>query len=150
MAFFAGISGDVILTNDVETYTMHVQEWTANDEASEIDTTHKSSNGYGKLITGRRQATGSFTALWDSDIITQPPQLRSGSCVYLALQATNCENSLCNFQVPNAVITSVAYTHSLDGALGYVCNWKSDGPYTVLNECSETGHCDNLCGDAFF
>jgi len=127
--YFAGIYGDVTF----DSVLLHTMNWNFTDEATAIPTSHKSSGGFAKLITGMRKGSGSFEALWDGDIDLQdPPVIRSGSTGAITLRLS--EGSGSETITGTAVIISCEYTHDLEGAFKYNCSFETDGEYKVPGE----------------
>lgn len=127
--YYAGISGDVTFDG----VTLHVVSWSFNDEASPIESTHKSSGGFYKLFTGKRKGSGSFEALWDGDITYgDPPCIRSGNSGTANLLVSNDSGS--EAVTGTAVVISCEYSHDLDDAFRYTVNFEMDGEYKVPSE----------------
>lgn len=127
--YYAGIFGDVTF----DSVLLHTRNWSFTDEAAPLETTHKSSGGFYKLITGKRKGSGSFEALWDGDIAyTDPPVIRSGNSAAITLRLG--DGSGTETITGTAVIISCEYTHDLDGVFTYNCSFEIDGEYFVPGE----------------
>lgn len=127
--YYAGIHGDVTF----DSVTLHTTNWSFTDEATEIETTHKSGDGFYKLITGKRKGSGSFEAKWDGDITYgSPPVIISGNRASITLNLGSGSGS--DAITGTAVITSCEYTHDLDGAFTYNCSYVMDGQYLIPGE----------------
>ena len=126
--YFAGTAGDV----SFDSVTLKVQTWSFSDEATEIETTNKSSLGFYGVITGKRKGSGSFEALWDNDIsYGNPPVIASGNSGTLNLNADADGTPKIS---GTAFITNCEYTHELDGALKYTASFVMDGDYVLMGE----------------
>lgn len=127
--YYNGTDGDVTFDGTL----LHTSTWNATDEATEIETTHKSSGGFYGLTTAKRKCSGSFEAKWDGDItMGDPPVIKSGNRGTLRLALSN--ESGAEAITGTAVITSAAYTHDLDGVFSYSCNFVMDGEYLLPGE----------------
>lgn len=127
--YYAGIYGDVTF----DSVTLNTTSWSFTDEATAIETTHKSGSGFYKLITGKRKGSGSCEAKWDGDITYgDPPVIRSGNSGSITLNLG--DGSGTETITGTAVVISCEYTHDLDGAFTYSISFEMDGEYLVPGE----------------
>lgn len=127
--YFAGIYGDVTF----DSVLLHTTSWNFTDEATAIETTHKSGNGFYKVMTGKRKGSGSFEAKWDGDITYgDPPVIKSGNSAAITLKLSNDTGS--DSITGTAVILTCEYTHDLDGAFTYNATFEMDGDYLIPGE----------------
>ncbi len=119
--FEIGKSGSI----HVDGVEIHVEGWTASDEADWQETTHSGSGGYFTDTPGTKKISGSFNGSFN--LADKPvPTLAAGVIVGLVLDYEDANPAI---SLATAGIDSFEVTSEAKGVIKFTCNWHSIGTF---------------------
>jgi hypothetical protein len=118
-----GLNGSLIAAST----NIPITEWSGEDTNETKDGTTTANAGYKSEVPGLKQFTGTFKAIWDTQVNPYLFSILPGTIVSLVLHMTNGTY----YTVPNAMLKSISVSSPVNDLVTYTVTFASCGSYTA-------------------